>query len=138
MRKALSLFFSCALAVAGCTLLLSCATEKPFSTDGLSAEEMFQRAQDAADRGNNALAIAYYSAVPEKFPDDAAHGVWSDYEIAFLYHRMGKPAEALPLVTQIIERYAKEGDTLPPAPLILAQKLKTRLEAAQTDTPKKP
>jgi outer membrane protein assembly factor BamD (BamD/ComL family) len=118
-------------------LLSSCAAPKPFTTEGLSVEEMFQRAQDAADRGDYKQAIDYYTAVPEKFPDDKAHQVWATYEMAFIYHKMGKSEEALPLVNQILDRYTKEGDSLPPAPLILAQKLKTRVEAAIEKTPPK-
>jgi outer membrane protein assembly factor BamD (BamD/ComL family) len=139
MRKKSFYVLVSAACVAACVLLGSCATEKPFSTEGLTAEEIFQRAQDAADRGNNAMAIAYYTAVPEKFPDDKAHGIWSTYEIAFLYHRMGKNDIALTMFNQILDRYAKEGDSLPPAPQILAQKLKAELEArVVTAAPKKP
>jgi outer membrane protein assembly factor BamD (BamD/ComL family) len=138
MRTKVSRLLVLAACGAALALLASCAAEKPFSTEGLSAEEMFQRAQDAADKGNSQLAIDYYSAVPEKFPDDTAHGVWATYEIAFLDHKTGKTEEALALVNQLLDRYTKEGDALPPAPQVLAQKLKARLEATIAKTPKKP
>ena len=138
MRKTIFRLLALAVCAAAFGLLISCAADKPFSTEGLSAEELFQRAQDASDKGNNQLAIDYYAAVPEKFPDDTAHGIWATYEIAFLYRKMGKNQDALALINQILDRYAKDGSSLPPAPQILAQKLKIKLEAAIAKTPKKP
>ena len=115
--------------------LASCVTQKPVIPEGLSAEEIFQRAQDAVDRSTYSLAMTYYSLVQEKYPDDKAHGAWASYEIAFLYHKMGKNETALSLIDQLLDRYGKEGDALPPAPHVLAQKLKTRLEANSQKKP---
>jgi outer membrane protein assembly factor BamD (BamD/ComL family) len=129
---ALSLVFAAAAAL---LLLASCATQTAAIPDGLSAEEIFQRAQDAVDRGNYSLGMTYYSLVQEKYPDDTAHGVWASYEIAFLYHKMGKNETALSLVDQLLDKYGKEGDALPPAPRVLAQKLKARLEANSKKKP---
>ena len=98
MRKTTFRLLALAVCAAAFGLLISCAADKPFSTEGLSAEELFQRAQDASDKGNNQLAIDYYAAVPEKFPDDTAHGIWATYEIAFLYRKMGKNQDALALI----------------------------------------
>jgi outer membrane protein assembly factor BamD (BamD/ComL family) len=137
MRRTATVLLAACVGIAAGILLASCATQKPFSTEGLSVEEVFQRAQDAADAKSWALAIQYYEAVPELFPADVAHGVWATYEIAFIYHKMGKVDDALALVNQLLDRYAKEGDALPPAPQILAQKLKDRLDAAATVAPTK-
>jgi outer membrane protein assembly factor BamD (BamD/ComL family) len=112
--------------------LAACASQQPVIPDGLSAAEIFQRAQDAVSRGNYALGIAYYSLVPTSFPDDKPHGAWAAYEIAFLYHKMGKNDTALSLTNSLLDQYTQAGDTLPQAPQILAQKLKTRLEALLT------
>jgi hypothetical protein len=59
---------------------------------------------------------------------------WASYEIAVLYHKMGRNDTALSLINALLDRYAKEGDTLPAAPRVLAVKLKARLEAT---TPQK-
>jgi outer membrane protein assembly factor BamD (BamD/ComL family) len=112
--------------------LVSCASQPPVIPDGLSAAEIFQRAQDAVGKGDYDLAITYYSLVPKNFPDDTEHGVWAAYEIAFLYHKMGKNGTALTLLQQLLDRYGTGGDTLPPGPRILAQKLKARLEPKGT------
>jgi outer membrane protein assembly factor BamD (BamD/ComL family) len=134
MRKTLAagLVFAAASAL---LLLASCVTQKPAIPEGLSAEEIFQRAQDAVDRGNYSVGMTYYSLVQEKYPDDKAHGAWASYEIAFLYHKMGKNETALSLIDKLLDQYGKEGDALPPAPFVLAQKLKARLEANSKKKP---
>jgi hypothetical protein len=110
-------------------LFVSCASRATVIPAGLSAAEIFQRAQDASDRGNYALGIRYYSLIPVSYPDDVSHVTWASYEIAFLYHKMGKNATSLSLINDLLDKYAKVGDTLPPAPRVLASKLKPRLEA---------
>jgi outer membrane protein assembly factor BamD (BamD/ComL family) len=118
------------IATAAATLLLwACATKPPVIPDNLSVNEIFQRAQDAEDKNDYSLAITYYSLTSKSYPDDTSHIVWASYEIAFLYHKMGKNDTALTLINNLLDRYAKEADTLPPAPRVLAEKLKTRLEA---------
>jgi len=116
---------ACAAALA---LLAACASGPVTIPSGLSAAEIFQRAQDASDRGDYLLAMRYYSLIQTSYPDDINHRTWASYEIAFLYHKMGKNEMALSLLNELLDRYAKEGDKLPPAPDILATKLKTRLE----------
>ena len=119
-------FFLVALAAVA---LCSCATKPAVIPEGLSAAEIFQRAQDAADRNDFALGISYYSLVEKSFPDDKDHIAWASYEIAFLYHKMGQNDLALKLANELLARYAAAGDTLPAAPQVLAQNLKKRLEA---------
>jgi len=123
------------LACVAAAVLVSCASQPTTLPDGLSAAEVFQRAQDQVSVGNDAIAISFYEQVPQRFPDDTAHGAWASYEIAFLYHRMGQNAKALPLLKDLLDRYASAGDTLPPGPRILAQKLQARLTAAAAKTP---
>lgn len=116
------------IALLAAVALASCASQPPVIPDGLTAAEIFQRAQDAVGKGNYHLAITYYTLVPKNFPDDKDHGTWASYEIAFLYHKIGKNDIALTLLQQLLDQYATAGDTLPPAPRILAQDLKLRLE----------
>jgi outer membrane protein assembly factor BamD (BamD/ComL family) len=124
MRKKALLF----LALLATVALATCASRPPVIPDGLTAAEIFQRAQDAVGKGDYTLAITYYSLVPKNYPDDKEHGAWASYEIAFLYHKMGKNDTALTLLQQLLDQYASAGDTLPPAPRILAQDLKIRLQ----------
>jgi outer membrane protein assembly factor BamD (BamD/ComL family) len=114
---------------AACLLLLaSCATRGPVSVQGLTPAEIFQRAQDATDQGSYARALQYYTLFLQAFPDDKQHGVWARYEIAFLYHRMGQNDKAVASFNDLLALYATPDDSLPPAPRVLAEKLKAQLE----------
>jgi outer membrane protein assembly factor BamD (BamD/ComL family) len=124
-RRTVLLGAACAAALA---FLGACASGPVVIPSGLSAAEIFQRAQDASDRGDYPLGIRYYSLIPTSYPDDFNHMTWSSYEIAFLYHKMHKNDMALSLINELLARYDTEGDKLPPGPRILATKLKTRLE----------
>jgi outer membrane protein assembly factor BamD (BamD/ComL family) len=130
MNRAVVRAIACAAIATAFTLLVSCASQDPSTQEGLTAGEIFQRAQDAVDRGNYTLGITYYTLCQERYPDDVSHQVWASYEIAFIYHKMGQNQKALQLFDELLARYAKEGNALPPAPQVLAQKLKTRLEEA--------
>jgi outer membrane protein assembly factor BamD (BamD/ComL family) len=117
------------LASIGAVLFVAaCRSAPPVATEGLSAAEIFQRAQDAAEKGDSLAAIRYYEAFKEKHPDDRERVSWASYEIAFLYHKVKKNDTALVLLDQLLAVYANEGDELPPAPRILAEKLKSRIE----------
>jgi outer membrane protein assembly factor BamD (BamD/ComL family) len=127
-RRTVFLLAACAACAAACAALASCASGPTTIPPGLSAAEMFQRAQDASDKGNYTLGIRYYSLIQVSFPDDVNHMTWAEYEIAFLHHKMGKDDLALSLIKELLARYDSDGDKLPPAPHILATKLKARLE----------
>lgn len=129
MMKIVKTTFLSLLSVSAFVLLVSCATQSRTLPEGLTAGEIFQRAQDAADRGDYALGITFYTACQERYPDDKDHKVWAAYEIAFLYHKMGKNDMAATLIDALLTEYANQGDSVPPAPLLLSQKLKERLEA---------
>ncbi len=122
-------------AFAGILALASCASGPEKIPSGLSAVDIFQRGQDASDRGDYLLAIRYYSLIATDHPDDINHLTWASYEIAFLYHKMGKDGEALVRINQLLDQYKTEGDRLPPAPRVLASKLKLRLEEALKSAP---
>jgi outer membrane protein assembly factor BamD (BamD/ComL family) len=124
-----------AACAAALVVLCSCASGPVTIPAGLSAAEIFQRAQDASDRGDYPLGIRYYSMIPASYPDDVVHNIWSSYEIAFLHHKMKRNALALSLINELLDRYDKEGDSLPPAPRVLALKLKVRLEEALKTKP---
>jgi tetratricopeptide (TPR) repeat protein len=126
MRLKLSAFFlpavlGVSIAVAGCR------TQPQVIPPDLSAAESFQRAQDAADAGDYALAIRYYKTFRDNNPNNPDRDIWALYEIAFNYHKMGKNATAAPLLDQLLQLYQNDTGNLPAAPRILAQKLKDRL-----------
>jgi outer membrane protein assembly factor BamD (BamD/ComL family) len=127
----------CSVCVAAIGLLAACASGPADIPPDLSAAEIFQRAQDATDKGDYPLGIRYYSMIESSHPEDISHVTWASYEIAFLYHKMGKDELALTLITDLLDKYSKDNGSLPPAPHVLALKLKARLEEAaqKTQTP---
>jgi outer membrane protein assembly factor BamD (BamD/ComL family) len=127
----------CAVGLAAMGILAACSSGPAVISPDLTAAEIFQRAQDASDRGDYPLGIRYYSIIESSFPDDINHVTWASYEIAFLYHKMGKDDLSLTLITDLLYKYSKDNGSLPPAPHVLALKLKARLEETpqKTQTP---
>ena len=128
MTRSVKVLVAAAALAALSVLLSSCASGPVQIPEGLSVAELFQRAQDAGDSGNYPLAIRYYDLVAQNYPADLMHVTWASYEVAFLYHKMGKDKEALSRFNALLDQYAAQGDKLPPAPRVLAAKIKARLE----------
>jgi hypothetical protein len=126
MRLKLSFFFLPALFCVSIAVV-GCRTQPQVISPNLSAAESFQRAQDASDAGDFALAIRYYKTFLDNNPNNPDRDIWALYEIAFNYHKMGKNATAAPLLDQLLQQYSNDTGNLPAAPRILAQKLKDRL-----------
>lgn len=117
------------LCLSAALLAVSCRSAPPVSTEGLSAAEIFQRAQDAAEKGDSAAAIRYYEVYKQVRPDDRERGAWASYEIAFLYFKMNKDDKALDLIDVLLAEYSVDNGELPSGPRILADKLKARIQA---------
>lgn len=95
----------------------------PYEED-ISSVEIFQKAYEATDMRNYSLAISYYKAYMERFPDDIKGCIWAEYEIAFLYHKMGNDDKSLELFNELLKKYEGEDtDLLPEAPKVLSEKV---------------
>jgi len=127
MKLKVSVSFLIPVALCAMLGLESCRTQPKVIPPDLSAAESFQRAQDAADGGDYALAIRYYTTFRENNPNNRDRDIWALYEIAFNYHKMGKNAIAIGFLDQLLQQYQGDTGDLPAAPRILAQKLKDRL-----------
>ena len=123
-RGLLAFLATCIVASAA---LYGCASAPVVIPASLTSGELFQRAQDASDRGDYRGAMQYYAAFQERFPSDLAHAAWASYEIAFLYHKMGQDETTIKLLNELLARYSTEGDALPPAVRALSQELISRL-----------
>jgi len=113
-------------------LAVSCgSTADPYEQD-LPPGEFFQLAVEASESGNYRLAVKYYDAFRQKYPEDRVGNIWAMYEIGLLYHKMGTDEKALELFDQVLEAYAEsentEAEPLPEAPRILAEKIKAKIE----------
>jgi outer membrane protein assembly factor BamD (BamD/ComL family) len=96
----------------------------------LSPADFFQKAQEASDSGKYPLALKYYQAFQERYPDERERGLWARYEIALLHSKMGQEETALTLIDELLALYsAEDAAALPQGPRILAEKIKARLEA---------
>lgn len=111
-------------------LAWGCKSKPPPIEQELSPTGFFQKAQEASDANKYALAIEYYEAFLSKYPDERDRGIWARYEIAQLKHKLGDDATALRLFDELLALYAGDATDLPPAPKILAEKLKSKIESA--------
>ena len=110
------------------SIIISCATKPVTIPPNLSPSEFFQRAQDASEIGNYKLAMQYYLEFQKRYPDNLNKNLWAEYEIAFLYHKMGKDKKAVELLDKLIEKYNSKGtNKWPQAPKILAEKVKENI-----------
>jgi outer membrane protein assembly factor BamD (BamD/ComL family) len=132
LRRVIRAAFAAALALA---VLASCASAPPVDLAGLTPAEVFQQAQVASDSGDYNRALAWYQAFLAKYPDDPERSPWAQYEIAFLHHKMGDDAGAVKLFDELIASYQAGGEGLPPAPLVLAQKVKTLIQEQRSPAP---
>lgn len=96
----------------------------------LSPADFFQKAQEASDAGKYALALKYYQAFRERYPEERDRNLWARYEIALLHSKLGDQATALTMLDELLALYASENAAeLPQGPRILAEKIKGKIEA---------
>jgi len=110
--------------------IVSCASSPKIIEEDLSPADYFQKAQAAmVERNDYKTALAYYKAFLERYPEDIQNGVAAEYEIAFIYYKMGEMEESKRLFNELLARY--EGDAamvLPRWPAVLAKKILDKIE----------
>ncbi len=106
-------------------LTASCTTTETVIDENLSPGEYFRLAQTASsDYDDYSTALAYYEAFIERYPDDAIMIIEAEYEIAFLYYKMGDKTTAEKLFNGIIDKYSRpEAAILPAWPRVLSSKM---------------
>ncbi len=120
-----------ALSALALVLAVGCATAPKEISPDLTVRELVQRAQDAADKYNDAAAIAYYKAAMDRYGSDPAVRCLGEYEIGFIYYKQARYAEAKALFITLISRYSgPDAQSLPPRYLILANKVLPKIDAA--------
>ena len=113
-----------AAAVLAAASLFSCASSAPVAAEGLSYEELVQRAQEASDAYRYANALDWYRAAKGAYGADPAVDVACDYEIAFLQYKMGDYALAEAGLRALLARFeGPEGAALPSQYRVLAEKV---------------
>jgi outer membrane protein assembly factor BamD (BamD/ComL family) len=113
-----------ASAALAASLFIACAGVPKVIPEDLSARELVQRAQEATDSYKYKAAIAYYTALGERFGTDPLYKTTADYEIAFIGYKEGHYAAAKQGFEALLARYSgPDGSSLPPRYAILAKKM---------------
>ncbi|HEC61475.1 MAG TPA: outer membrane protein assembly factor BamD [bacterium] len=114
-------------------LFLACSSGPTEIEAELTPSQFFQQAQEASDKGNFKLASHYYRSFQEHYPNESERNLWAMYEIAFIYYKTGDNQSALTLFDKLLGQYAEneakeDAASYPLGPLILAEKIKARIE----------
>jgi len=110
-------------------LSISCQSAKPEFSEDMTVDNYFQKAQEASERGDHQLAMEYYLKLKEVFPENIEKNLWASFEIAFLYHKMGKDEKALVLLEELIQLYNdNQTQDYPDGPLLLAERVKANIQ----------
>jgi len=128
-RRIIIAFLMAALAL----FLISCRSATKTLEPDLLPAEIFQRAQEAADSERYNQALLYYQTFQERYPEEVERNLWSSYEIAFLYYKLGEYDRAVELFDELIELYTtEETAVMVQAPKILALKVRATILEKQT------
>lgn len=88
----------------------------------LTAQELIQKGQTEFENGRYRAALAYYTAVTERYADSPPIYAEATYEIGHLYIRQKKYAKAEPVLQGLVDLYAAaQPGTMPGAYQKLAQ-----------------
>ncbi|WP_304221238.1 hypothetical protein [Gracilinema caldarium] len=128
MRKTIERLL-CAALLLSASLLVSCASAPAAVPEGLTPMELIQRAQDATDKNQYNVAIQYYQAILDRYPDDEEMVCAAEYEIAFIKYKQKKYAEAKAGFYALLDRYKQvDAEFLPAQYKILAEKVLAKIE----------
>jgi len=94
-------------------LFSACASTVVISED-MSPAEMIQRAQEASDRNRYNIALQYYEALFERNRNNIDLVITAEYEIAFIYYKQKKYAQAREGLTRVLEYYNTPDEVLLP------------------------
>jgi outer membrane protein assembly factor BamD (BamD/ComL family) len=99
----------------------------------LTPAELFQLAQEEViERNNYKAAMVYYQTFLQRYPDDIQGQVIAEYEIAFLYHKLGEDETAIRLFEALLEKYEEpDADVLPQWPEVLSRKVLSLIREQQ-------
>jgi outer membrane protein assembly factor BamD (BamD/ComL family) len=126
MKKYIILLLALCLAI---TIFTACKTipDPEEIEKDLTPAELFQLAQEEViERNNYKAAMVYYQTFLQRYPDDIQGQVIAEYEIAFLYHKMGEDETAIKLFEALLDKYeGPNADVLPQWPEVLSRKVLT-------------
>ena len=120
------------LALAALISFHACAGGPLNISEDLSPSELIQRAQEASDRNRYKVALQYYQALLDRNRFNIDLVCTAEYEIAFIYYKQKKYAQAKEGFNDLLERYnADYEENLPQQFRLLAIKVLERIEEKQ-------
>lgn len=115
--------------------LTGCETVPKNVPEGLSQAELFQRAQEAADKSNWNAALVYYQTFLDRYPDDLQNVASARYEIAFIHYRLDKLKVSQQEFNDLLAMYSgPNADKLPQWPKVLATDILKKIDAKLNPT----
>jgi len=121
-------------------LLAACTTTTTEIEENLTPGEFFQKAQSASmEFKNYQQALLYYNTFIERYSDEQILIIEAEYEIAFLYYKMGDFTTSSELLTKIVDKYKQpEAAILPAWPEVLSKRIieiiqETEAESEETE-----
>jgi outer membrane protein assembly factor BamD (BamD/ComL family) len=120
------------LALAAIMCFYACVGGPLNVSEDLSPSEIIQRAQEASDRNRYKVALQYYRVLLERNLYNIDLVCTAEYEIAFIYYKQKKYAQAKEGFNDLLERYnTPNEEDLPPQFKLLALKVLERIEDKQ-------
>lgn len=95
-------------------VLFGCRTVPTEVPSDLTPQELFQLAQEEADRGNYPAAEVYYQTVLDRFPNDPQQIAAARYNVGLMQYRDGRSEEAQATLEELVAIY--EADEIPGLP----------------------
>ncbi len=111
------------LIVLAVAALIGCQTVPTEIPEDLTQAELIQQAQESADQENWEAALAYYTAIVDRFPQDRAATATARYEMAFIEYKRGNLDEAEAGLLELIGMYDFGAESLPAWPRVLARRV---------------
>jgi outer membrane protein assembly factor BamD (BamD/ComL family) len=122
-------------------LISACASGPTEIPEDLTAAELIQRGQEAADRNRFPLSLRYYQAIIDRFPEDTntiGDICAAEYEIAFIHYKQKEYDQSKTEFTQLLTRYdTPDEELLPPQFKILSRKILAKITEIENERNKR-
>lgn len=130
-HKRTSAFAPLAALLLAVGLIIGCASGPVVIDEGLEPSELIQRAQEASDKNKTDLAIRYYQAILDRYPDDRYSNCAARYEIAFIQFKQKDYEMAKKGLEELLALYEEPDAELLPAQFkVLGEKILAKILTA--------
>ncbi|MDR2362940.1 MAG: tetratricopeptide repeat protein [Spirochaetaceae bacterium] len=110
---------------------LSCVSKPLVISEGLSPAQLIQQGQEASDKNKFDQALAYYTVLLQKYPENMEIVCAAEYEIAFIHYKQKKYNQARTEFNALLARYDTPDEELLPAQFkILSQIVLAKLDSS--------